>query len=156
MLALRRFIGLMLLAPGLAYADSRPVNRPGMPLRPEPTEVRLVDGSRLHLSLNEQQIEVATPYGKLIIKLSDVQRIEFGTRLQPEVAGKAAAAVAQVRNADGAKREAGWKSLAGFERIRLPIARDARTRCGRGNSRQGRRTAFGSSQIGAREKAREN
>lgn len=121
MVAFRPIFALSLvLAAGIVRADSRPVNRPGLPLRPEATEVRLIDGSRLHLTLNEQRIEVATAYGQLVIKLSDVQRIEFGTRLPAEVASKAAAAVALVKSSDGSQRDAGWKSLADLKENAYP------------------------------------
>src|ERR1700721_1789047 len=74
-------------------ADSVLRNRPELPLQPEAVEIRLTDGSALHLALLEEQIDVATPYGKLRIKLKNVMRIEFGVRTPPELARKIEAAV---------------------------------------------------------------
>src|SRR5687767_3324830 len=85
---------LLIIAVPVARADSKPLNRPGMPLRPEAVEVRLIDGSRLFLTLTEEALSVATPYGKLQIKLADIQKVEFGIRVPPATARKIEAAVA--------------------------------------------------------------
>jgi len=100
---------LFLAIPALALAEPPSVNRPGLPLRREPVEVRLVDGSRLFLTLNDAEIAVTTPYGPLKLKLAEIQRIEFGRRAPAAVAGKVDAAVAALRTADNPEA---WAALA--------------------------------------------
>src|SRR5690242_12054329 len=46
-----------------------------------PIEVRFTDNSTMKLSLREERIEIVTRYGKLVVPVADIQRIEFGTRL---------------------------------------------------------------------------
>jgi hypothetical protein len=111
---------ILLLAPALAEADPTPLNRPGMPLRAESTEVQLVDGSRLFLTLQDEQIEVTTPYGKLTIKLADILRVEFGTRLSAESAAKAATALALADSADDKSRDQAWKILTELKESAYP------------------------------------
>src|SRR5262245_40939359 len=86
---------------------AEPVNRPGLPLRPEPVEARLSDGSRLFVAVNEVQIIVTTPYGKLQIKLAEIQRIEFGIRVPADVARKIDTAVSLLES-DGEKKADAW------------------------------------------------
>src|SRR5439155_23453798 len=109
----------LVLTTAVACADPVLVNRPGLPLRPEPVEARLIDGSKLFLALNERQIEIATPYGKLQIKLTEIQRIEFGTRVAPDVARKIDAAVSTLESSDEKKAEA-WAALAEAKEFAYP------------------------------------
>lgn len=111
---------ILWLAPALVLADPTPLNRPGMPLRAESTEIRLVDGSRLFLTLQDEQIDVTTPYGKLAIKLADILRVEFGTRLSAEAAAKAATALALAESADDRSRDQAWKILAELKESAYP------------------------------------
>src|SRR5262245_17604999 len=111
---------LLLMTTVISWADPNPLNRPGAPIRTQATEVRLVDGSRLHLTLREEQVVVTTSYGKLTIKLADIQRIEFGTRLPAEAAAKAAGAVALLESTDEKKRDEGWKALAELKELAFP------------------------------------
>ena len=43
-------------------------------------EVHFSDGSILKVVLKDERIELETPYGKLLIPVVDIQRIEFGQR----------------------------------------------------------------------------
>jgi LCCL domain len=111
---------MVLLAPLVSRADPKPVNRPGTPIRAEATEVRLIDGSRLYLTVRADQFDVTTPYGKLKIKLADIQRIEFGTRLPGEAAARAAGALALLESTDDKKREEGWRALVELRELAFP------------------------------------
>lgn len=114
-------IAMLALSPG--RIDGEPLKRPGLPLRDEGAEVRLIDGSRLHLTVREEQIEVTTPYGRLTIKLANIQQIEFGRHLSAEAAKKAAAALALIESADDKKRQEGWKLLADLKEFAYPSLR---------------------------------
>ena len=48
-------------------------------------EVRFGDGSTVRMSLLQENLEVQTKYGKLLIPLSDVRRVEFGLHVPPDV-----------------------------------------------------------------------
>src|SRR5262245_44177898 len=41
-------------------------------------EVRFTDNSTMKLSLRDERIEIATRYGKLVVPIAEIQRIEFG------------------------------------------------------------------------------
>src|SRR5262249_25642804 len=102
---------LVALLTTVARADSKPLNRPGLPLRPEPVEVRLVDGSKLFLTLGEESLDITTAYGKLRIKLTDVQKIEFGIRPSPEAVKRIDVAMALLTSGEEKKTDA-WLVLA--------------------------------------------
>jgi LCCL domain len=55
------------------------------PVGPPTLEVRLADGGSLHLALLDERAEFITPYGRLSVPMADVQRIEFATRISPDV-----------------------------------------------------------------------
>jgi hypothetical protein len=52
---------------------------------PPTLEVRLVEGGSLNLTLLDERVEFITPYGRLSIPMTDVQRIDFSTRVSQEV-----------------------------------------------------------------------
>ena len=117
------FAVIVLVTMAQPHITAEPVTRPGLPLRNEGAEVRLIDGSRLHLTVQESEFEVTTPYGRLTMKLADIQRIEFGVHLSAEIANKAATAIALVESADDKKRQEGWKLLAGLKESAYPSLR---------------------------------
>jgi hypothetical protein len=53
--------------------------------RPNIAEVRFGDGSVVRMTLQQEAIEVQTKYGKLMIPLNEVRRVEFGLHVPPEV-----------------------------------------------------------------------
>lgn len=55
------------------------------PSRPSIAEVRFGDGSLVRLTLLQESLEVQTKYGKLLIPLSDIRKVEFGLHVPPEV-----------------------------------------------------------------------
>jgi hypothetical protein len=66
-------------------AGGRSADEPEDPLKPkvEPgaVEVRFADNSVLKLTLREEKLEIVTPYGKLLVPVADILKIEFATRL---------------------------------------------------------------------------
>jgi hypothetical protein len=53
--------------------------------RPNLAEVRFGDGSIVRMTLLQENLEVLTKYGKLLIPLSDVRRVEFGLHVPQDV-----------------------------------------------------------------------
>lgn len=102
-----------------AHADSKPLNRPGLPLRAEPVEVRLVDGSKLFLVLGEESLDVTTPYGKLRIRLAEINRIEFGVHAPPDVLQRIDTAIALLASGDEKQTDA-WLALAAAKEFAYP------------------------------------
>jgi hypothetical protein len=68
-------------------------------------EVLFIDDSALKLTLREERIELITPYGKLLIPVSDIERIEVAFRLPDEMAKRIEDAVADLGKADFTRRE---------------------------------------------------
>jgi hypothetical protein len=74
-------------------------------------EFQFVDSSSLRLAVQTEQIELTTPYGKLLIPVRDIERIEFATRI-PEVAAKRIdAAIRDLGHAEFERREAASAEL---------------------------------------------
>lgn len=74
-------------------------------------EVQFIDDSTMKLTLREERIELVTPYGKLLIPIADIERIEVAFRLPDEVAKRIEAAVADLGKADFPRREAASAEL---------------------------------------------
>jgi hypothetical protein len=53
--------------------------------RPNIAEVRFGDGSIVRMTLLQENLEVQTKYGKLMIPVSEIRRVEFGLHVSPEV-----------------------------------------------------------------------
>src|SRR5277367_1738108 len=51
-------------------------------------EIRFTDSSTMRLSLREERIEVATRYGKLLVPVAELHRIDFATRIDDDAAQK--------------------------------------------------------------------
>jgi hypothetical protein len=79
--------------------------------RPAIVEVQYIDGSTMKLTLLDERIEFNTPYGKLLIPVRDVQRIEVAFRIPDEVAQRIEAAVCDLGKADFHRREAASAEL---------------------------------------------
>lgn len=69
-------------------------------------EVAFTDGSNLKMVLREDKIALVTPHGKLHIAVSDIQRIEFATRVADEDAKQIKTAITDLGSDDFSKREA--------------------------------------------------
>jgi hypothetical protein len=74
-------------------------------------EIRFVDGSTMKLLLRETKIELETEYGRLLIPVTDIQRIEFGLRMSDEIRKKIDAAIGGLASADFRRRQAASADL---------------------------------------------
>src|SRR5262249_12899918 len=78
---------------------------------PEPVEVRFTDNSTLKLTLREEKIEVVTRYGRLLIPVADIRRIEFASRVSDDVTKRAEMAIANLGSQQFKTREAASAEL---------------------------------------------
>jgi hypothetical protein len=74
-------------------------------------EVRCIDGSTLNLTVLDECIELNTPYGKLLIPVRDIERIEVAFRNPEDVTRRVEAAIADLGKADFPSREAASATL---------------------------------------------
>ena len=77
-------------------------------------EVAFTDGSNLKMLLRDEKITLVTPHGKLTIAVTDIQRIEFATRVSEEDAKRIPTAIADLGSSDFSKRE-----TASFQLLKL-------------------------------------
>jgi hypothetical protein len=124
----RRILGgCLLLVLALSVAHSQPqrevvihppppptVPSVKLPVEPGAVEVAFTDGSNLKMLLRDDKIALATPHGKLLIAVTDIQHIEFATRISEEDDKRIRAAIADLGNTEFRKREA-----AGVELLKL-------------------------------------
>lgn len=92
---------------------------------PAVLEARIVDGSRVKLTLLDEKLELNTPYGKLQIPVAEVRQIEFGWRLPDEDARRLDAAIPQLGSPEFARRRAAAEELAAFGEKAYPALRRA-------------------------------
>jgi LCCL domain len=117
-LNVRRAAGAAVLAACLAAAplsadDEKPAAKPPGKAGPDPAavEVRFTDSSTMKMSLREERIEVVTRYGKLLVPVADIRRIDFATRIPDDVVQKIEAAVANLGSPQYKLREAAQADL---------------------------------------------
>src|SRR5262245_47312871 len=72
-------IAAFLFLPGSVCAEPT-ASRPGAAKGSNEMEVRLVDGSRIHMVIVQENLEIVTKYGTLTVPTRDIRKIEFGTR----------------------------------------------------------------------------
>jgi LCCL domain len=92
-------------------ADKPPDQPAGEAPKAAALQVRFTDDSVLKLSLRDEKIELATPYGKLLIPVADVRGIDFGTHIPDDVSRRIDAAIADLGSSEFAKREAATAEL---------------------------------------------
>jgi hypothetical protein len=94
---------------------------------PEPgqVEVRFADSSILKLKLKDDRLPVTTRYGKLLIPLADIRKIDFATRIPADMARRIEAAIADLGSADFPKREAAGKELLALREKAYPSLLEA-------------------------------
>jgi nucleotide-binding universal stress UspA family protein len=80
-------------------------------LAPAAVEVQFIDDSTMKLTLRDERIELNTPYGKLLIPVRDIERIEFAFRIPDDIARRIDAAIADLGKADFHRREAASAEL---------------------------------------------
>src|SRR5947209_8811138 len=72
-------------------------------------EVQFANGSTVRMAIVQDKVEVQTRYGKLAIPLADIQRIEFGVHLPPDIAKRVEEAVLKLASVQYAEREDGCR-----------------------------------------------
>lgn len=95
---------LVATAPAPAVAKKKPPP-------PNEVEVRLVDRSRVRMTILQENLEVVTRYGKLTVPSADIRRIEFGVRASEEAARQMEAAIKKLGNPAFKERETATEEL---------------------------------------------
>jgi hypothetical protein len=73
--------------------------------------LQFIDDSSMKLTLRDEHIELTTPYGKLVIPVRDIERIEFATRIPDAVAKRIESAITDLGQTDFQRREAASAEL---------------------------------------------
>jgi hypothetical protein len=89
-----------------AQVESRKVPSPS-----NQVEVRFVDGSTVRMELLQENLEVATRYGKLTVPCIDIRHVEFGLHLSDAIKRRVQEAIARLASKVHAEREAASKDL---------------------------------------------
>jgi hypothetical protein len=122
-LGVRSWLGTVALAAALAVTPLAADDADKSSNKPPPgkagreaalIEVRFTDNSTMKLALREERIEVATRYGKLVVPVAEIQRIEFGTRLREEDGQKIETAINNLGSAQYKTREAAQADLIAY------------------------------------------
>ncbi len=79
--------------------------------KPAIVEVHYTNGSIVFMTLADQNIEVQTAFGKLIVPHNQIEAIEFGQHLDKETQEKVHAFIQQLGDSNFQKRELAFKSL---------------------------------------------
>jgi hypothetical protein len=87
---------------------------------PALVEVRFTDSSTMKLALRDERIEIATRYGKLVVPVAEIQRIDFGTRLSEEDGQKIETAINNLGNNQYKVRETAHADLVAFREKAYP------------------------------------
>lgn len=83
-------------------------------------EVRFVDSSVLKLTLLEEHIEITTRYGRLMVPVQEVRRIEVGMRFPPGTSRRLEAALGNLGSGDFRQREAATADLLALRELAYP------------------------------------
>jgi hypothetical protein len=78
---------------------------------PVAVEVRFTDNSSLKLTLRDERLAVYTPYGRLLIPIAEIRRIDFATRIPEEDTKRIDAAIANLASPQFKLREAATAEL---------------------------------------------
>lgn len=92
---------------------------------PREVEVRFVNGSKVMMTLLQEQIEVVTRFGKLTIPPEEVRYIEFGLHLPPGTDEKIQAALGRLESDNYKQREAALKELIALGAHAYPALQNA-------------------------------
>lgn len=88
-------------------------------------EVHFVDDSVMKLTVLDERLEVNTRYGRLVIPVADVHRIEFAFRVPDDIARQVEAAVADLGHKEFQRRESASAALAAFGERAYPSLLEA-------------------------------
>jgi len=125
----RSWLGTVALAAGLTVTSLAADDGDKSSTKPPPVkagreaalvEVRFTDNSTMKLTLRDERIEVVTRYGKLVVPVAEIQRIEFGTRLSDEDAAKIEAAIGNLGSPQYKVREAAHAELVAYREKAYP------------------------------------
>jgi len=83
------------------------------------------DSSSLKVTLKDERIPLNTPYGKLFIPISHIQRVEFANRLSEDVRKQVETRVADLGNMDFKQREAASAELLRLGHLAYPALLEA-------------------------------
>lgn len=93
--------------------------------QPSIAEVRFSDGSVVRMTLLQESVEVQTKYGKLLIPLSDVRRIEFGLHVTPQMNQQIAKSIKCLASDVYKERDCASKELVQAGHFALPALKRA-------------------------------
>jgi LCCL domain len=93
------------------FQDEPAPEQPKPKAEPGAAEVRFTDNSVFKLLLRDERVEIVTPYGKLLVPIADIQRIEFATRLSEADAKRIPVLIANLGSADFPVRDAASAEL---------------------------------------------
>jgi hypothetical protein len=85
--------------------DSKPKIEPGA------VEVRFADNSSLKMLLRDEKVEIVTKYGKLLVPVADIHRIEFATRLSEADQKRIPVLIGNLGSQEFAERDAATSEL---------------------------------------------
>lgn len=83
-------------------------------------EMRLADDSTLKLILRDERIELETAYGKLLIPVADIQRIDVGLRVSDELRKKIDTAISDLGSGDFRRRQSASTELVAWREKAYP------------------------------------
>jgi hypothetical protein len=124
----------LVLAGALARADekrqlvqngSEDTSQTGAAKKPLAVEVRFTDNSLLKLKLEDERLEFLTPYGRLLIEVADIHRIDFATRVSPESTKRIQTAIKNLGSAEFRQREAASAELRTLGLAAYPALQEA-------------------------------
>jgi hypothetical protein len=119
--------GLSLTAPlpvsvGAApLADDPPMDKARPPVEPGAIEVRFTDNRTVKMILKDEKIELITSYGKLLVPVADIRRIEVATRIPEETAKRIAKAITHLGSTEFTEREAAVAELLKLKEKSVPV-----------------------------------
>ena len=84
---------------------------PEEPMLPDRFEIRSSDGSALRVRLLEEKIPLKTEFGTLQIPIGDIRRIDFATRVPPDVSERVMTVIGKLGDNEYQTREAATAEL---------------------------------------------
>ena len=88
-------------------------------------EAKFTDGSVLKIQIRDERLEFATAYGKLLIPVSEIRRIEFGLRIPADVSKLIDSAIINLGDKQFGRREQASAILLGLREKAFPAVQKA-------------------------------
>lgn len=114
-------VALLIAPPGSAGPQPPQQPDPSKPRAAVDVEVKYIDESGMKLKLLDDKLEMSTKYGVLHIPVADVRKIDFASRVPPDVAEKVMLAIAKLNHPDFKVREAATAELKGYRERAYPL-----------------------------------